>query len=244
MGLMVVRLFGCFTRSLIRCFPRRRRELLFILRSMRNRLMKSILGSMIRSTTGTPLYPFSVTFPLPPSHHSAQHLNQSLSQSFHPLSLIPPNHPFAKHPFIIPYTNLNRVYKCGFATTQKAYENNVFPLFKSLDRLEDMLSKGKYLLGDELTEADIRLYVTIVRFDPVYVQHFKCNLGTIRHKYLAPWFSVFTDFPPFWFPLFDPCGHGFKLLALLQLLRVFLISSLLLHFSICCYLWRCFLFGG
>lgn len=82
----------------------------------------------------------------------------------------------------------NGVYKCGFATTQQAYENNVFPLFKSLDRLEEMLAKssGKYLLGDELTEADIRLYVTIVRFDPVYVQHFKCNIGTIRHKY-PPW---------------------------------------------------------
>jgi len=80
-----------------------------------------------------------------------------------------------------------RVYKCGFATTQTAYENHVFPLFKSLDRLEEMLTKSKYLLGDELTEADIRLYVTIIRFDPVYVQHFKTNIGTIRHKYsLSP----------------------------------------------------------
>ena len=83
------------------------------------------------------------------------------------------------------FNTYNRVYKCGFATTQQAYENNVFPLFKSLDRLEEMLTKssGKYLLGTELTEADIRLYVTIVRFDPVYVQHFKTNIGTIRHKY-------------------------------------------------------------
>jgi glutathionyl-hydroquinone reductase len=91
-----------------------------------------------------------------------------------------------------------RVYKCGFATTQQAYEVNVFPLFKSLNRLEEMLSKssGKYLLGNELTEADIRLYVTIIRFDPVYVQHFKCNLGTIRHKcLLVPLYWLISSYP-------------------------------------------------
>lgn len=78
----------------------------------------------------------------------------------------------------------NGVYKTGFATTQDAYEANIVPLFDSLNRIEEMLSKGgPYLLGQELSEADIRLYPTIVRFDPVYVQHFKCDLGTIRHNY-------------------------------------------------------------
>lgn len=79
----------------------------------------------------------------------------------------------------------NGVYKSGFATTQDAYESNVVPLFDSLNKIEEMLHKsaGPYLLGKELTEADIRLFPTIVRFDPVYVQHFKCDLGTIRHNY-------------------------------------------------------------
>jgi len=79
----------------------------------------------------------------------------------------------------------NGVYRSGFATTQEAYEENVTKLFDSLDRLEDILKGGKeYLIGDKLTEADIRLYTTIVRFDPVYLFHFKCNLkGSIRHSY-------------------------------------------------------------
>ncbi|BGP16068.1 hypothetical protein JCM10213_006796 [Rhodosporidiobolus nylandii] len=78
----------------------------------------------------------------------------------------------------------NGVYKSGFATTQEAYESNVVPLFESLDRLEKMLDGGKeFIAGDQLTEADVRLFTTIIRFDPVYVQHFKTNLGTIRHNY-------------------------------------------------------------
>ncbi|KAI0806214.1 glutathione S-transferase [Irpex lacteus] len=77
----------------------------------------------------------------------------------------------------------NGVYKSGFATTQSAYEAAVIPLFKSLDRLESMLEGKDYLIGNRLTEADIRLFVTIVRFDPVYVGHFKCNIRTIRDGY-------------------------------------------------------------
>ncbi|TIB62786.1 hypothetical protein E3P77_03745 [Wallemia ichthyophaga] len=82
------------------------------------------------------------------------------------------------------HTVNNGVYKSGFATTQQAYENNVKPLFASLDRLEAILSDGRdFLVGGQLTEADIRLFTTIIRFDPVYVGHFKCNLGSIRHNY-------------------------------------------------------------
>ena len=80
--------------------------------------------------------------------------------------------------------NRFRVYKTGVASTQKAYDGHVYPLFKSLDRLEAILASSKYLLGDNLTEADIRLYVTIIRFDPVYHQLFKCNIGMIRYEYL------------------------------------------------------------
>ncbi|KAL1948842.1 hypothetical protein VTO73DRAFT_10648 [Trametes versicolor] len=79
----------------------------------------------------------------------------------------------------------NGVYKAGFATTQTAYEAAVIPLFDSLDRLEKILTGKDYLVGDQLTEADVRLFVTIVRFDPAYVGHYKCNLRTIRDGYPA-----------------------------------------------------------
>ncbi|CAC5393228.1 unnamed protein product [Mytilus coruscus] len=74
------------------------------------------------------------------------------------------------------YTDINNgVYKSGFARTQEAYDSAVTALFKSLDRVEDILSKSRYLVGDQLTEADIRLFPTLVRFDAVYHGHFKCN---------------------------------------------------------------------
>lgn len=110
------------------------------------------------------------------------------------------------------YNNINNgVYKAGFASSQEVYSKEAQNVFDHLDKVEKILednhSKNKnYLLGDELTEADIRLYTTIVRFDPVYVQHFKVNLGMIRHdyphinqwlKYLywkVPGFQETTDF--------------------------------------------------
>ena len=70
----------------------------------------------------------------------------------------------------------------GFASTQEAYESNYVPLHKSLARLDKLLKGKDYLIGDKLTEADVRLYTTIVRYDPVYTGHFKCS-GTIRHDY-------------------------------------------------------------
>ncbi|MDC0714649.1 glutathione S-transferase family protein [Stigmatella sp. ncwal1] len=70
----------------------------------------------------------------------------------------------------------NGVYKAGFASTQQAYEDAVRPLFETLDWLEARLRQGSYLCGEQLTEADWRLFTTLVRFDSVYVGHFKCNL--------------------------------------------------------------------
>ena len=74
----------------------------------------------------------------------------------------------------------NGVYKAGFATTQDAYEAAFDALFDSLDGLEDRLSKQRYLVGDTITEADWRLFTTLVRFDPVYVGHFKTNKKRIQ----------------------------------------------------------------
>ena len=78
------------------------------------------------------------------------------------------------------YQNINNgVYRCGFAKSQQAYEKAFGQLFKALDELELRLSKQAYLVGNQLTEADWRLFTTLVRFDIVYVGHFKCNLRRI-----------------------------------------------------------------
>ncbi len=73
----------------------------------------------------------------------------------------------------------NGVYKSGFARSQQAYDEAVATLFESLDWLEDILSRRRWLTGDRLTEADWRLFTTLVRFDAVYVGHFKCNIRRI-----------------------------------------------------------------
>ncbi len=74
----------------------------------------------------------------------------------------------------------NGVYKAGFATSQQAYDEAVAELFDSLDWLESILETRPYLTGPQITEADWRLFTTLVRFDPVYVGHFKCNLRRIK----------------------------------------------------------------
>lgn len=78
------------------------------------------------------------------------------------------------------YETLNNgVYRSGFATTQQAYEEAVLPLFETLDFLDELLATNRYLTGSSITEADWRLFTTLIRFDPVYVGHFKCNLRRI-----------------------------------------------------------------
>jgi putative glutathione S-transferase len=80
----------------------------------------------------------------------------------------------------------NGVYKAGFATTQEAYEEAVLPLFETLDWLEERLSRHSHVAGERLTEADIRLFTTLARFDPVYHGHFKCNVRRL------------VDYPRLW----------------------------------------------
>ncbi len=98
----------------------------------------------------------------------------------------------------------NGVYRCGFATSQAAYESAYDALFARLDEVEERLRRSRYLLGDSLTEADIRLFTTLVRFDAVYHGHFKCNRNKLsempvlweyaRDLYQSPGFSDTVDF--------------------------------------------------
>ncbi len=103
------------------------------------------------------------------------------------------------------YETLNNgVYRAGFATTQEAYEAALHPLFDTLDWLEERLARRNFLLGEQLTEADIRLFTTLVRFDAVYHGHFKCNLRRLvdyprlaafaRRLYELPGVAATCDF--------------------------------------------------
>jgi len=95
------------------------------------------------------------------------------------------------------------VYKAGFATTQQAYDDAVGPLFATLEGLEARLARQRYLCGDRMTEADVRLLVTLLRFDLVYYSHFKCNakriadypnlLGYARDLYQLPGVAATFD---------------------------------------------------
>ncbi|UVK97053.1 glutathione S-transferase family protein [Pseudomonas sp. B21-048] len=88
---------------------------------------------------------------------------------------------------IYPAVN-NGVYRAGFATSQQAYEEAFDELFGELDRLEQLLGANRYLTGEYLTEADIRLFTTMIRFDAVYFGHFKCNLRRIAdYPNLSNW---------------------------------------------------------
>ncbi len=89
----------------------------------------------------------------------------------------------------------NGVYRTGFAKTQEAYDDAVDKLFTTLDELDDLLKHKKFLVGDEITEADLRLIPTLLRFDIVYVTHFKCNVKQIKdyknlHRYLLDLYDV------------------------------------------------------
>jgi putative glutathione S-transferase len=94
------------------------------------------------------------------------------------------------------YPNVNNgVYRAGFATTQKAHERAVRDLFAALGQLEERLSRQRYLAGHSLTEADWKLFSTLIRFDPVYYLHFKCNVRRI------------VDYPNLWAYLRDLYQH-------------------------------------
>lgn len=103
------------------------------------------------------------------------------------------------------YTEINNgVYRCGFAGSQEAYEKGYDRLWNALDWVEERLSTRRYLMGDHITEADVRLFTTLVRFDPVYYSHFKCNRqplftmpniwGYARDLFQTPGFGDTVDF--------------------------------------------------
>ena len=96
---------------------------------------------------------------------------------------------------IYPAVN-NGVYRAGFATSQKAYEEAFDDVFAELDHLEQVLGANRYLTGEYLTEADVRLFTTLIRFDAVYHGHFKCNLRRISdYPNLSNWLREMYQWP-------------------------------------------------
>ncbi len=96
---------------------------------------------------------------------------------------------------IYPAVN-NGVYRAGFATSQQAYEEAFDEVFAELDRLEQLLAANRYLVGEYLTEADVRLFTTLIRFDAVYHGHFKCNLRRIAdYPNLSSWLREMYQWP-------------------------------------------------
>ncbi|KAJ7275611.1 glutathione S-transferase [Mycena rebaudengoi] len=99
------------------------------------------------------------------------------------------------------YSDINNgVYLSGFATKQEAYEKAVTKVFDALDKIEEILAGKDFLVGGQLTEADVRLFVTIIRFDTAYVGQFKCNIRTIRAGYpnIHSWLrELYWTFPAF-----------------------------------------------
>lgn len=95
------------------------------------------------------------------------------------------------------YNHINNgVYKCGFASTQTAYEEAFDRLFLALDKMEEKLSQHRYLVGNRITEADWRLFTTLIRFDVVYFGHFKCNLKRIEdYENLSNYLCDLYQFP-------------------------------------------------
>lgn len=95
------------------------------------------------------------------------------------------------------YNDINNgVYKAGFATTQQAYEQAVHPLFEQLERLDQRLADQRYLLGEQVTAADWRLFTTLIRFDAVYHGHFKCNLQRIEdYPHLSAYIRELYQWP-------------------------------------------------
>lgn len=155
--------------------------------------LNTIVNNVSRTINpwASPSYPCSAN---PPSKESAE-LMRDLQTAFN--SILPkhyaditlyPDHLSAKIDEMAEWIqrDLNTgVYKAGFAQSQESYEKGVPPVFAALNKLEKIASekKGPYILGEHMTEVDVRVFATLIRFDTVYVQHFKCNLGMIRKEY-------------------------------------------------------------